>query len=84
LDFQQISLLEVLSRTEANLNRLAQPKQCYTLAVGSAICRRVTIRSKPPSLMANYGKIKRVELLWSCIAMAVEGNGNLEEQEGIK
>jgi len=42
------------------------------------------IRFALPSLMANYGKIKRVKLLWSCIAMAVEGNCNLEEQEGIE
>jgi len=40
---------------------------------------RVTIRSKPSSLMANYSNIKRVELPWSCIAMAVEGNWNPEE-----
>jgi len=46
---------------------------------GSAICRRVMIRFEPLSLMANYGKIKRVETLWSCIAMAVKGNWNLEE-----
>ena len=30
------------------------------------------IRSIPPSLIANYGKIKRVELLQSCIAMVVD------------
>ena len=34
--------------------------------------------------MANYGKIKGVKPLWSCIAMAVEGNGKLEEWEGIE
>ena len=34
--------------------------------------------------MANYGKIKRVELPQSHIAMAVEGNWNLEEWEGIE
>jgi len=42
------------------------------------------IRSKPLSLMANYGKIKRVKPPQSCIATAVEGNWNLEEQEDIK
>jgi len=31
--------------------------------------------------MANYSKIKRVEPLWGYIAMAVEGNWNLKEQE---
>jgi len=31
--------------------------------------------------MANYSKIKRVEPLWGHIAMAVEGNWNLKEQE---
>ena len=49
-----------------------------------AICRRVMIRFALPSLMANYGKIKRVKLPQSCITMAVEGNCNLEEQEGIE
>jgi len=33
--------------------------------------------------MANYSNIKRVEPPWSCIAMAVEENWNLEEQEDI-
>jgi len=33
--------------------------------------------------MANYSKIKRVGPPWSCIAVAVEGNWNLEEQEDI-
>jgi len=33
--------------------------------------------------MANYSKIERVKLLWSYIAMAVEGNWNLEKQEDI-
>jgi len=42
------------------------------------------IRFALPSLMANYGKIKRVKLPQSCITMAVEGNCNLEEQEGIE
>jgi len=48
------------------------------------IHRRVTIRSEPSSLMANYSKIKRVEPPWSHIATAVEGNWNLEEQEDIE
>jgi len=69
---------------EADLDSLALPEWCYTSAASSAICRRVTIRSKPPSLMANYSKIKRVKPPWSHIAMAVEGNWNLEEWEGIK
>jgi len=30
----------------------------------SVICRRVKIRSRLSSLMANYIKIKRVELMW--------------------
>jgi len=34
--------------------------------------------------MANYSKIKRVEPLWGHIAMAVEGNWNLEEQKDIE
>ena len=34
--------------------------------------------------MANYSKIKRVEPLWSCIAIAVEGNWNPEEQKDIE
>ena len=34
--------------------------------------------------MANYSKIKRVELLQSRIAMAVEGNWNLEKWEDIE
>jgi len=34
--------------------------------------------------MANYSKIKRVRPLWSRIAVAVEGNWNLEEQEDIR
>ena len=83
-DFQWISLLEVLSRTKANLDGLARPKQHHTSAANSIIYRRVTIRSKPSSLMAKYSKIKRVELLWSCITTAVEGNWNLEEWEDIK
>jgi len=45
----------------------------------SAIFRRVTIRSKPSSLMANYIKNKRGELMWSHLATAVEGNWIPEE-----
>jgi len=45
----------------------------------SIIYRRVMIRSEPLSLIAKYSKIKRVEPLQSYIAMAVEGNWNLEE-----
>jgi len=84
LDFQWISLLEVLSRMEANLDGLTQPEQCHTSAAGSIIHRRVMIRSKPSSLMANYSKIKIVEPPWSHIAMAVEGNWNPEEWEDIE
>jgi len=69
---------------EASLDGLVQPEQCYTSAASSIIHRRVTIRSEPSLLMANYSKIKRVEPPWSCIAMAVEGNWNLEEQESIE
>jgi len=46
--------------------------------------RRVTIRSEPSSLMANYSKIKRVEMSQNHIVMAVEGNWNTEEQEDIE
>jgi len=46
---------------------------------GRAIFRRVTIRSKPSSLMANYTKIKRVKSTQSYIAMAREGNWVLKE-----
>jgi len=42
------------------------------------------IRSEPSSLMANYSNIKRVEPPWNHIAIAVEGNWNLEEQEDIE
>jgi len=34
--------------------------------------------------MANYIKIKRVELTWSCIATTVEGNWSLEKWDDIK
>jgi len=34
--------------------------------------------------MANYSKIKRAKPPRSCIATAVEGNWNPEEQEGIE
>ena len=82
-DFQQISLLEVLLRIEADLDRLTRSERCHTSVAGSIIHRRVIIRSEPSSLMANYSKIERVKLLWSYIAMAVEGNWNLEKQEDI-
>jgi len=48
------------------------------------IHKRVTIRSEPSSLMAKNSKIKRVKPSWSHIAMAVEGNWNLEERENIE
>jgi len=57
----------------------ALPKQYYTSAAGSTICRRVTIKSRLSLLMANYSKIKRVELLYSHIATAVEENWNPEK-----
>jgi len=69
----------VLLRTEANLDGLVLPERHHTSAAGSAICRRVMIRSEPSSLMANYSKIKKVELLWSRIVIAVKGNWNPEE-----
>jgi len=69
---------------EANLDGLARPEQHHTSAVSDVIHRRVTIRSKPSSLMANYSKIKRVEPPWSHIAIAVERNWNLEEQGDIE
>ena len=83
-DLQQISLLEVLLRTKVNLDRLMQSERHYTSAAGSTICRRVMIRSEPPSLMANYSKSKRVKPPWSCIATVGEGNWNLEKWEGIE
>jgi len=64
---------------EANLDGLVLPEQCHTSVAGSTICRRVTVRSEPSSLIANYSKIKRVELLQSYIATAVEGNWNPEK-----
>ena len=79
MDFQWISLLEVLLRTEANLDRLIRPEQHHISAASSIIHRRVTIRSEPSSLIVNYSKIKIVESLWSCITTAVEGNWNPEE-----
>ena len=84
LDFQWISLLEVLLRMEANLNRLVQPKWHHILAAGGVIHSRVIIRTEPLSLIANYSKIKRVEPLWSCIVMAVEENWNLKEHKDIE
>ena len=83
-DFQWISLLEVLSRMEANLDRLVWPKRHYTSVASSVIHRIVMIRSEPSSLMANYSKIKRVEPPQSHIVIAVEGNWNLEEWEDIE
>jgi len=64
---------------EANLGSLALPEQHHTLVAGRAVFRRVAIRSKPSSLMANYTKIKRVESTRSRIAMAREGNWVLKE-----
>jgi len=72
-------LLEVLSRIEANLDRLALPERHHTLAANGTICRRVMIRSEPSSLIANSSKIKRVEPSQSHIAAAVKGNWNPEE-----
>jgi len=69
----------VLSRAETNFEDLVLPEQCHTSAAGSVICKKVTIRSKPLSLMANYIKFKRVELMQSCITMAMEENWTLEE-----
>jgi len=69
---------------EASLDGLAQPEQYHISAISSIIHRKVTIRSEPSSLIANYSKIKRVEPPWSCITMVVEGNWNLEEQENIE
>jgi len=42
------------------------------------------IRPKPSLLMANYSKIKRGELMWSCIATTVEGNWVLEKWNNIE
>jgi len=69
----------VLLRAEANFEDLVLPEQCHTSVAGSVICKRVTIRSKPSSLMANYIKFKRVKLMQSCIAMEIEENWTLEE-----
>jgi len=69
----------VLLRVEANFKDLVLPEQYYTSAASSIICKRVTIRSEPSSLIANYIKFKRVKLMWSCIATAVKGNWTLEE-----
>jgi len=83
-DFQQISLLEVPLRMEANVDGLAWPERRHTSAAGGVIHRRVMIRSELSSLMANYSKIKTAEPQRSCIAMAVEENWNPEEWEGIE
>jgi len=64
---------------KADLDELTQSEQYHTLAASSIIHRRVTIRSEPSSLMANYSKIKIVELPWSHIATAVKGNWDMEE-----
>jgi len=55
----------VLLRVETNFEDQALLEWYHTLVAGSVIFRRVTIRSKPSSLMANYIKIKRVELAQS-------------------
>jgi len=64
---------------EAYLDGLALPKRHHISVAGGIICRRVIIGSELSLLIANYSKIKRVEPPWSCIAMAVEGNWNLEK-----
>jgi len=69
---------------EASLDGLVQPEQYHISAASGIIHRKVTIRSELSSLIANCSNIKRVEPPWSCIAMAVEGNWNLEEQENIE
>jgi len=73
----------VLSRAEVNFKDLVLPEWHHTSAASSTIFRRVTIRSEPSSLMANYIKIKRVELMQSCIATTVEENWILEKCDDI-
>jgi len=51
--------------------------------VGGAIFRRVTIRSKPSSWMANYSNIKKTKSMQSHIATTIEGNWVSEKQEDI-
>jgi len=74
----------VLSRVEVNFKDQALLEWCHTSVASSTIYRRVTIRFGPLPLMANYIKIKRVELAQSCIIITVEGNWTLEEWEGIE
>jgi len=50
----------------------------------SIIYRRVIIRAKPSSLMANYSKIKGIESLWSRVRMSMEGIWNLKKQKNIE
>jgi len=64
---------------EANLDGRVLLEQRHTSVASSTICRRVMIRPEPSSLMANYSKVKRVELPWSHIAMAVKENWDPEE-----
>ena len=54
------------------------------MAASSVIFRRVTIRSEPSLLMANYIKIKRDESMQSCITTTTRGNWVLEKQENIE
>jgi len=75
MDFPSRSALE----DGSELRWVNMTEQYHTSVTSSAIHRRVTIRSKPSSLMANYSKIKRVEPPWSCLATAVEENWNTEE-----
>ena len=67
-----------------SLEKLKQPERYHISVASSVIHRRVTIRSEPSLLMANYSKIKRVEPLWSRIVTVAEGNWNIEEREGIE
>jgi len=55
----------------------------HTSVASSTISRRVTIRSEPSSLMANYIKIKGVKSARRCITITVEENWTLEEWEDI-
>jgi len=73
----------VLSRAEVNFKDLVLPEWHHTSVASSTIFRRVTIRSEPSSLMANYIKIKRVELMRSCIGTTVEENWVLEKCDDI-
>ena len=66
-----------------NFKDLVLPEWHHTSAASSTIFRRVTIRSEPSSLMANYIKIKRVELMRSCIGTTVEENWVLEKCDDI-